>query len=204
MRTPNTQEIEAYLQHIIFPELDRGRPDWDKPHTIAVVYYLKEIISHAADLSLDSPVLLIAAYAHDWGYAGLFVKRDVLTLKEILAVKELHMKIGVEKVSALLKDDFFSFLKTQQKIRVIRLVGVHDKLRQLKNTDELILMEADTLGALDTDYIKPFSDTDSSDRYLHGVENKRLPLFITDYGKKKVEELIQKRERYYKNLLSKL
>ncbi len=199
MKVPSTQEIEVYLQDTIFPELDRGRPDWDKPHTVAVVYYLKKIIEHTPSVPVDFSILLIAAYAHDWGYAGLFKNGIALTLKDIVAVKELHMQIGVKKITHLLTDSFFSFLSVMQKERIIYLVGIHDKLKELKSTDEFILMEADTLGALDTDYIKPFTDQESSNQYMQGVETKRIPLFITDYGKKKVYELIQKRKRYYES-----
>lgn len=200
MHPPATQEIEAFLQQAIFPELEQGRPDWDKPHTIAVVYYLKEIIRLSPHYKVDFIVLLVSAYAHDWGYAGLFEKGKELVLQDILSMKELHMKIGVEKVTKLLQDSFFSFLSTQQKERIIHLVGVHDKLAEIKDTDERILVEADTLGGLDTDRIKPFTDKESSDRYIRGVEKKRIPLFITDYGKKTVAMLIEKRKNYYNRL----
>lgn len=191
------QKIEEYLQRAIFPELEEGRPGWDKPHTIAVVYYLKEIVTHTPDLLVDFPVLLIAAYTHDWGYTGLFHKGNPLNLDTIISAKILHMQIGVEKVTHLLQHSFFSFLKTEQKQRVIHLVGVHDKLSEIKDTDERILVEADTLGGLDTDRITPFADQESSDRYIQGVEKKRIPLFISDYAIKKVRELIQKRKQYY-------
>jgi hypothetical protein len=200
MTVPSTAEIESHLQQAIFPELEQGRPGWDKPHTIAVVYYLKEIINNSPEYSIDYPVLLIAAYAHDWGYAGLFEKGKEIKLKDILDVKALHMEIGVKKISALLNDDFFRFLTDDQKERIIHLVGVHDKLSEIKDTDERILVEADTLGGLDTDLIKPFADKESSDRYIRGVEKKRIPLFITDYGKKMVKNLIVKRKRYYSSI----
>ncbi len=200
MTVPSTAEIESHLQQAIFPELEQGRPGWDKPHTIAVVYYLKEIINNSPEYSIDYPVLLIAAYAHDWGYAGLFEKGKEIKLKDILDVKALHMEIGVKKISALLNDDFFRFLTDDQKERIIHLVGVHDKLSEIKDTDERILVEADTLGGLDTDLIKPFADKESSDRYIRGVEKKRIPLFITDYGKKMVKNLIEKRKRYYSSI----
>ena len=198
--SPSTSEIEARLQQAIFPELEQGRPGWDKPHTIAVVYYLKEILQTAPHLKIDFTVLLISAYAHDWGYAGLFEKGKEIKLRDILDVKTLHMKIGVKKVTKLLTEMFFSFLSDAQKKRIIHLVGVHDKLSQIKDVDERILVEADTLGGLDTDRIKPFADKDSSDRYILGVEKKRIPLFITEYGKKTVAQLIHKRKKYYERL----
>ncbi len=193
----STPEIEKHLQDTIFPELEEGRPGWDKPHTEAVVYYLKKIIHHAPHLKPDFVVLLIAAYAHDWGYARLFHKGKEIKLHDIIAMKQLHMEIGAEKITALLENPFFSFLTPEQKLRTIHLVAVHDKLKQLTETDELILMEADTLGGLDTDFIKPFADKESSDKYIRGVEVKRQPLFITSWGKEKLVELMEKRKKYY-------
>jgi hypothetical protein len=192
-------QLETYLQDKIFPELEKGRPDFDRPHTESVVFYLKEILKNTPNLSVDFIVLLISAYAHDWGYAGLFKNGKVLRLQDIMNMKELHAEKGVEKVTELLKDDFFVFLTDQQKERIMHLVGIHDRLKLLKDVDELVLMEADTLGGLDTDKIKPTVDNKSNEKFLRGVKELRMPLFITDYGKQKVKELIEKRKDYYKN-----
>ena len=60
------------LKSTILSELEAGRPNWDKPHTEAVVEHIKAIINSEPSLNLDTEVIVIAAYAHDWGYAGLF------------------------------------------------------------------------------------------------------------------------------------
>lgn len=188
--------LELFLAERIFPELERGRPDWDKPHTQAVVHYLKEILRNTPDISVDAAALLIAAYAHDWGYSGLFNAGKPRNLDDILRMKALHMELGVQKITGLLTDSFFSFLTVMQKQRIIHLVGVHDKLSQITDLDEHILVEADTLGGLDTDRVTPFADKKSSEQYIQGVRHKRMPLFITLYGKSKLQELLHKRETY--------
>lgn len=198
MKPKHTEAIEIFLQETILPELENGRPGWDKPHTITVVQYLKDIIQHSP-ISHDYIVLLTAVYAHDWGYSGLFHKGEVLKLSDILSVKALHMEIGAKKIADLLKHSIFSELKLEQKSRIVHLVAVHDKLTEITEIDERILVEADTLGGLDTDQIKPFADKESSDRYIKGVEKKRIPLFITDYSKQKVQELIVRRKKYYED-----
>lgn len=189
----HTDRIEEFLQGRIFPDLERGRPGWDKPHTQTVIHYLKQILSNASELSLDREILMIAAYAHDWGYAGLFKEGVALTYDDVLDAKKRHMELGAQYTTEMLADPFFSFLSESRKARAIHLVAVHDKLKQLKDTDELILMEADTLGGLDTSHMKPFSDRASTERYLEGVRKKRIPLFITAYGKQKAEALMKQR-----------
>ena len=189
--------IEAYLKEKILSNLERGRPNFDKPHTIAVVYWLKQIIKHSPELNLNETVLLIAAYAHDWGYADMFSQKQQLQYGDVRNAKDEHMKLGASKLRKLLSDKFFSFLTNKQKNRCIHLVRVHDILSDLKDTDELVLMEADTLGGLDTNFVKPTFDFKSNEKYIRGVKDKRVPKFITEFGKKAVKILIQRRMNYY-------
>lgn len=191
---------EDFLKSSVLPELEAGRPNWDKPHTECVVEHLKAIINNNPELNLDRDVLIIAAYAHDWGYAGLFSGGRPLNLEDVENAKETHMRIGAEKLTQLLKNNIFDFLSEEQKQRTIHLVQAHDKLNSLKDPDELVLMEADTLGGLDVEKVKPGFDKESNAKYMQGVKNKRYPLFITDYGKKEFERLYKAREDYYTSL----
>jgi hypothetical protein len=188
--------IEDYLKSAIFPELESGRPNWDKPHTEAVVFYLKEILN-CENLNLDEDVLIIAAYAHDWGYSGLFKNGEEINYDQILDMKEEHARIGAIKISKLLKNQIFDFLSQEQKERIIHLVFVHDRLNELKDIDEITLMEADTLGGLDINFIIPTIDRESNKRYLEMVKNKRLGLFIHGFSKVRCQQLITGRENFY-------
>ncbi|HUW22225.1 MAG TPA: HD domain-containing protein [Candidatus Bathyarchaeia archaeon] len=108
-------QLEDYLQKKIFPELEKGRPDFDKPHTVAVVKKLKEILKNSPALKLDKIVLIIAAYSHDWGYAGLFQDGMPVQLKEVNDAKNDHREIGAKKLAGLLRNKFFNFLTREQK-----------------------------------------------------------------------------------------
>jgi hypothetical protein len=185
-----TPEVEDFIQKQIFPDLVKGRPGWDKPHTEKVVYYLKEIVLHSPELALDEDVLLIAAYAHDWGYSGLFHKGKPASLQAVRMHKSLHMELGAQKVAELLKDNHFSYLSSDQKERIRYLVSVHDKLNILSDIDELVLMEADTLGALDPgEGVSDFSEVDI-EQWLTRTKERRITRFITTYSKEKAAELI--------------
>ena len=186
---------------MIFPELELGRTNWDKPHTEAVVFYIKEILKTEKDLKLDETVLIIAAYAHDWGYGGLFKNGQQIKYDEILDMKEEHARLGAKKIRELLMQDIFKFLTNVQKQRIEHLVWVHDRLDQLKDADELTLMEADTLGGLDVNYIRPTIDRESNQRYLEQVRSKRFSQFIHKYAKEKGNELITGRENFYEQHL---
>lgn len=106
-------EAEELLISKIFPDLEKGRPGWDKPHTEAVVRYIKEIIGANPNLDLDTDVLIISAYAHDWGYSGLFVAGRPVTLAENADKKEIHMQLGAQKIRELLNETEFDYLTNE-------------------------------------------------------------------------------------------
>lgn len=191
--------IENFLQEQIFPELENGRPDFDKPHTQGVVHYIKEIIKRNPQLNLDEDVLIISAYAHDWGYAGLFQDGRAINLDRVKEEKPLHAKMSAEYITKLLTNPIFDYLSEERKMRIAHLVAMHDRLEELNDTDELILMEADTLGGLDVSFITPTFDKDSNDRIMSGFRKRRYPLLITDYAKEMFEKVFQSRVDFYAN-----
>jgi hypothetical protein len=147
---------------------------------------------------LDERVLVIAAYAHDWGYADLFRDGQKLELQDVVDAKAAHMELGAKKLAVLLEDTFFDFLTLQQKQRAVHLVRVHDRLKSLEAMDELVLMEADTLGGLDVERVRPGFDEDSNRRWMQITKQKRMSRFVTEYAKEVGERLFGEREEYYR------
>ena len=119
--------LEEYLKEKILPDLEKSRGGFDKVHTLEVVTWLKQIIEHNPELKLDEMVLIIAAYAHDWGYSDIFKEGQVMNFEIVESAKLLHMEFGAKKIARLLEDNFFSFLTDSQKARCVHLVAVHDK-----------------------------------------------------------------------------
>jgi len=191
-------DLEEYLKEKILPDLEKSRGGFDRIHTLEVVEWLKKIIKYNPELKLDEIVLLIAAYAHDWGYSSIFRDGQVMNSEIIESAKKLHMELGAKKTEALLDDNFFSFLTTIQKSRCIHLVAVHDKKLEIKDTDELVLMEADMLSALDVKTKKPVFDEKSNKKFMESLLTTRIPKFITEFSKNEAKRLIKSREDYYK------
>ena len=200
--------IEKVLKQIILKDLSKGRKDFDKPHTEAVVYWMKYLLKNIKSLQLkiseknqiiDPQILITAAYAHDWGYIGLFSDSNSNSLPKILKMKKLHMTRGAIMIERLLHQRLGPHFTQQQILRVAHLVLFHDKIKKLVNEDELLLMEADTLGMLDTNFIKPtFSKEDNINFMKKGIEELRLPTFIHPEAKKIALELIKRRNSFYK------
>ena len=196
----SNNKLEEYLKEKILPDLEKSRGGFDKIHTLEVVDWLKKIIKHSPDLKLDKDVLLIIAYAHDWGYSDIFSDGEVMQFEKVENAKKLHMELGAQKLEELLKDSFFSFLTDKQKKRAIHLVAVHDKKFELKDVDELILMEADMLSSLDVNTKKPIFDPESNKKFMKAMLATRIPKFITKFGKNKAKKLIKDREDYYNSI----
>lgn len=194
----NLNNLEEYLKEKILPDLEKSRGGFDKIHTLEVVTWLKQIISHNPELNLDEIVLLISAYAHDWGYSDIFKEGQVMNFEIVEKAKKLHMELGAKKIETLLIDDFFSFLTDIQKARCIHLVAVHDKKLEIKDIDELILMEADMLSALQISSGKPIYDDESNKKFMESMLTTRIPKFITEFSKNEAKRLIQIRKDFYR------
>lgn len=174
-------QIERVLRQIILKDLSKGRKDFDKAHTEAVVYWMKYLLKTFEEKfgekkvakangqpKFDSQVLITAAYAHDWGY------------------KDLHMARGSEMIEQLLQQRLGKLFTQNQILRVSHLVLFYDKVKKLIDEDEILLMEADTLGMLDTSIVK------STSSKKIGL---RLPKFIHEEARQIAKELIEKREK---------
>jgi hypothetical protein len=174
------QRVEQVLRQIILKDLaNKGRPNWDRPHTEAVVYWMKHLLTELNSPTLNSKVLIAAAYAHDWGYMDLFAEGKTLTIQEVLPMKKQHMKRGAEMIERLLYQRLSSSFSEAEILRVAHLVGVHDKVRELKDEDELLLMECDTLGMIDDKRVPPTLLPKDRERFLEkSIFNLRLPRFI--------------------------
>lgn len=192
--------IEQTLQANIFPDLKNSRKDFDLQHTKAVVYWMKKLISNINIPTLDPQVLITAAYAHDWGYFGLFEGIDSNNLDEIMKKKPLHMQRGSEKINHLIKTKLSKYFNPKQTRQVTHLVKVHDLVEDLKSDEELILMEADTLGMIDTDVITPSFDKKNLQKHIKNeLLGRRIPLFFHPYAKQQAEICLKKIIKFHKN-----
>lgn len=193
-----SRQIESILQQSILSNLEKGRREYERPHTEAVVYWIKEILSKLNLSESMNKVLITAAYAHDWGYIGLFDGIDSTNLELVHQMKPKHMERGAKMIYDLLSNRLSKYFTTEEIAQVTHLVDIHDKLEELKSEDEIILMEADTLGAVDVEKVKPtYSKADTELMIEREIRGRRLPIFRHDWAKIEAEKLIQKRLAWY-------
>lgn len=191
--------LERILRQIILKDLaNKGRPRWDKPHTEAVVYWMKYLLKKIKNPQLNPKVLITAAYAHDWGYANLFQQKNPITIDQARGQKDLHMKKGVEMIERLIYQRLVGYFTEVEVLHLTHLISIHDHVGQLKNEDELLLMECDALGMIDVERVPPtLSATENKYFMKTSIEQKRLPKFIHDEAKEIAQDLITEREKFY-------
>lgn len=167
-------ELEEAVESFALQFLSKGREGWDEPHTRAVVYYATKI---AEANGLDVSVLKTAAWLHDVGYYALFEDSSSKNYDSVMDKKAAHMVNGARLAEEFLsKPEVKDFYTEAQKARVIHLVGVHDKIEELKDDDEIALMEADTLGAIDISKVATTFNKESAMKYIEkDLMGRRVP-----------------------------
>lgn len=193
-------KIERVLETHIYPDLNKGRKDFDLPHTKAVVYWMKWLIANHPKMNkLNSKILIAAAYAHDWGYIGLFDGLNSNDPQVIAQKKVEHMTRGSAKIEKLLSEKLSDLFTREEILRTSHLVLMHDKLAELHDEDELMMMEADTMGILDVSRVKPTFSKEDNERFLTTeIDQLRLPAFIHEYAKKVATNLADQRRNFYR------
>ena len=190
MTEADRQCLMALAEKYAMQFLEKGRVGWDVPHTRTVVHYA-ELITRSE--KVDLMVVPTAAWLHDIGYYGLF-EGDSGKYDAVQDRKVRHMIVGAEMARKFVDGEEVAEMLTQrQRDRVVHLVLVHDRVEELGDLDEIILMEADTLGAIDVRRVKPTFDKEGRARYVEiDLNTRRGPRFRTSLGRKLLAELIPK------------
>lgn len=184
------QNLLAQTFEFALAFLEKGRPGFDVPHTMAVMFHANRL---AQEFGLDSTVLVLAAALHDIGYYGEFDGQEGAGLSQVVDKKAKHMIVGgVLARKFLYSEVVANDLADVQKERIIHLVEVHDKIRELVEVDEIALMKADSLGAIDVDWVLPTYKGDEALRYLNDHGALRRSLFVEKFGASDYDELTER------------
>lgn len=192
-----TAKIEAFpweqaVKEKAISYLEKGKPDWDVPHTLRVVYWMKELIKNGQG---DPKVLLPAAYFHDIGYS--LCSMDNADYDSVQEVKERHSILGAKESEKILQE--ISGFSEADISEVVHLVRVHDQLENLTTDNEIMICEADTLGMMNVEAVKPSYVGSDFKRFLDDLIKRRAPLFRTAFGKEMLQNLLAKAEEYARN-----
>jgi hypothetical protein len=187
MSQNNFKQLESEVLEI----LKSGRPNWDIPHTLTSVYYMKKLL----EVEIGSEKILISTmYLHDIGYFN--VKADLSTHKGTMSVKNDHMKNGIIIAESILEK--LNYTKNQIS-QILYLIGCHDDLNDLSDSSKQLVFEADSLGQIDIS--RAPSNLKGEDRkiFIESFEKIRVPKFRTQVGIKLLSELFPQAKEFYLN-----
>jgi len=163
--------------------LQNGRPGFDIPHTLAAVYFMRELIKAEGG---DERILVTAIYLHDIGYSGQI--KNGYSYDEVIENKLIHVERGVAEAEVILTDLGYSPSEIEE---IVYLIKNHDDFTELDKNEKKafqLVFEADSLGQLDTP--PTFKGKQYAEAFAN-FEEKRVPRFKTARGKQLLEPLLE-------------
>ena len=182
--------IENNIKNIVISYYEKGRSDWDIPHVLASVHWMKELLKKEQG---NPRILIPAVYLHDIGYSDLFSIQNP-SPEDIKRVKEQHMARGAEIAGKILSS--LNEFSDEEIKRIKHLIAMHDDLENINEPDEQLLFEADSLGQIDRDRVKPTFSREDAIKTLERFEKNRASRFKTNSGRKYLLVLLRKARDY--------
>jgi len=180
---------ENKLKDRVIEILKHGRPGWDGPHTLAAVYWLKELLKSETG---NQRVLIPAMYLHDIGWARSEFENNWQSIKN---AKDAHMEKGAVMARPILEELGFSEQETRE---ILYLVGMHDKLEQILTMNEQLIFEADSLGQIDVARVQStFKTREDRLKFINSFEVRRASRFKTFSGKRFLAEIFPLAKQLY-------
>ena len=161
-------KLEEKLKSAVLKYLKRGRPDYDIPHTLACVYWMKKLLKHETG---NQKILVTAIYLHDIGYVNKLKKG--YGHQDNKLVKQNHMVHG-EKIAKAILAEIGGYDKKEIK-KIAHLVRIHDELNKINTLEDQLVFEADSLSLIDVERAKP--NFDRKNYYLIGRHSMFFIIF---------------------------
>ncbi len=179
-----SQELEEKLKSKVLNILENARPNWEIPHMLATVHYIKELLKKEKG---NPKILVSTMYLHDIGYAELF-KNKKADYEGIKDSKKEHMIKGAILAEKILKE---LIVFSEEEINKIKhLISVHDDLEKINSSDEQLVFEADSLSQIDKKRVTSNFSEEDYQKFINDFKNKRAPRFKTKTGKMFLKQLI--------------
>jgi len=192
MKLDKKTEVKIKKEALKF--LKRGKPNWDVPHTLCAVKWMKLLIAHEGG---DERTLIPAIYFHDTGYPTL---QKNYNFDQLMSVKRSRANNHAKIAAKIVKEIFPKYHFTKKEInRIAYLVGNHNIHDNIIETDRQLVFEADGLAIIDVKAVKPNFDKKNYLRFLKEYYQERKKYMKTKTGKKYLKDLMKEVKKYLKN-----
>ncbi|MFH1192027.1 MAG: hypothetical protein V1655_00985 [bacterium] len=187
------QKIENKIKEEAIKFLEKGKPDWDIPHTLTAVYWMKELIKKEGG---NEKILIPAMYIHDTGYPIL---KKGYNYEDLMISKKSHAERGGENAKNILSK--FKIFTNSEIEEIVYLIKNHDIHNNLETKNRQLVFEADTLAQIDWEKVPPNFDKENFtiwlDKYFFG-KRKAPERIKTETGKKFLKKLMAGVDKYLK------
>ncbi|MFH0979268.1 MAG: HD domain-containing protein [Candidatus Woesearchaeota archaeon] len=183
------QKTEEKLKSEAIKYLKNGKPDWDIPHTIFSVDWMRKLMQEEGG---NERILVTAMYLHDIGYPKLKRGYD---FDDMIKSKKHHAELGAERSKRILKRLGYS---AEEMKEIVYLIGSHYNKDNIDTRNRQLVIEADGLAKIDWERVTPNFDKENCLRYLDYFKGRTVPKFKTKTGKKLLKRVLKKAEDYWK------
>lgn len=196
-----SKELEEKVKSKAIEYLEKGKPNWDIPHTLRAVYWMKELIKKEGG---NEKILVTTMYFHDIGYPNL---QEGYNFNDLIKSKPNHSKLGAFEAKKVLGN--FEEFSEEEIEKISKLIENHDNKELIltlnPETDEyshnqILVRESDGLSKLDWYNVTPNFDKENTAKYLEYFKERSVPCFKTETGKKFLKEVMQRAEKYLENM----
>lgn len=170
-----------------------GRPDWDIPHTLDSVNWMKKLVKAEGG---NEKILVTTMYFHDCAYPKM---KKGYSYDEISKIKREfdHAGEGAKKAKKILnKIGGYSDRETE---KIAHLVENHNFHHNLDSHDRQLVFEADGLAQINWRECPPNFDKENCSKWMKKYLNIERPIHYwkTKTGRKYFKQLIKKNETYW-------
>lgn len=183
------KETEEKIKSEAIKYLKNGKPDWDIPHTLISVDWMRKLIEKERG---NERILITVMYLHDIGYPQLQKGYD---FDDLIKSKKNHAEIGaIEAKKVLMNIGSFSEDEISE---ICKLINGHYEKDNIDTLHQQLVIEADGLAKIDWERVTPNFDKENCLKYLEYFKSKTVPKFKTKTGKRFLKIVLQKAEKYW-------
>lgn len=187
------RKLENRVKKEVLKMLKKGKPDWDLPHTLDSVKWMKKLVKYEGG---NEKVLVTAMYFHDVGYTSLprgYSYEDVTKVKK----ERDHAKVGARMAGVILEK--IGGYTDREIEKIIHLVRLHSRHTNIKSRERQLVFEADGLAQINWHECPPNFDKKNCLEWLEKYLSVERPMkrWKTKTGKKYFRHLLKKSETYW-------
>jgi hypothetical protein len=188
-----SKKLEEKVKKEVSKALEKGRPDWDLPHTLDSVRWMKKLVEKEGG---NEKILVTAMYFHDIGYRSLsrgYSYEDIVKVKK----ERDHAKVGARMAGVILEK--IGGYTDREIEKIMYLVKNHSRHDNLDSKERQLIFEADGLAQINWQKVPPNFDKKNCLQWMKKYLEIERPIerWRTITGRRFFKQLLKKTKVYW-------